>query len=99
MKLLLLGTIRAYWRLVPPQRRRACLFAESCSRHVYDVALVEGGIAALRRLKARFRACRPGYALLTVRDENGAALLRLADGEIVRLDEMSDAVRDMLQPS
>jgi streptomycin 6-kinase len=94
---LILGAILAYWRLVPPRRRRRCLFAKSCSRHVYDLARAEGGGAALRGLRERFRACRPGYRLLEARDGDGAALLRLADGRVVRLEEMSDALRDTLR--
>lgn len=97
MRGVLLGAIRAYWRLVPPQRRRTCLFAKSCSRHVYDLTSQEGAAAGLRGLRDRFSACRSGYALLALRDEDGGALVRLADGRVVRLDDMSQTVRDGLE--
>jgi uncharacterized protein len=96
VRALLLLAIRAYWRLVPPSRRRTCLFAKSCSRHVYDIALAEGGKAGWLALRDRARACRPGYRALRTRDFDGEALLRLADGRVVRLDEASQAVRAAL---
>ena len=94
MRLLLLGMIRAYWRLIPPQRRRTCLFAKSCSRHVYDITSADGGKAGLRALRDRLRSCRPGFRLLRLRDHDGALLLSLADGRVVRLEELSDSVRE-----
>lgn len=90
MKWLLLGAIRAYWRLIPPERRRRCLFRESCSRHVYRRARDEGFISGLRALARRWRACRPGYGLLAAR-EAGEPLVLLADGAVMRIDQLSEA--------
>jgi hypothetical protein len=92
---ILRGAIRAYWRLVPPHRRRRCLFAVSCSNAVYEAAAI-GTASALRMLWTRFRACRPGYVLLRTRPDSGGKLVRLADGGIVSLDIMSPVVREQL---
>jgi len=47
-------------RAVP--RRRPCLYALSCSRHIEQVALAKGVGNALMAMTRRFAACRPGYA-------------------------------------
>ena len=62
MRHLLIWAVRMYRVVVPPQRRRSCLFRESCSQHVERIAAQHGDIAALSAAWRRFRACRPGYS-------------------------------------
>ncbi len=59
----LLWVIRCYWRLVPDDQRRPCIFKVSCSKHVYQVALNKGLLAGLRALRFRIINCRNGYHL------------------------------------
>ena len=92
MKRLLLAGIRSYWRLVPPAKRRTCLFALSCSRHVFDVTEREGFAAGISALLRRYHTCRPGYTLLHARDQDGTRLMLLADGSVVRIDLLSTHV-------
>jgi uncharacterized protein len=92
----LLWGIRVYWRLVPPGRRRTCLFAESCSRYVYRIAAAEGSIAGMRALWNRRRTCRPGYAVLGARNVDGTRLVRLADGQVVGLSTLSTSAIERL---
>jgi putative component of membrane protein insertase Oxa1/YidC/SpoIIIJ protein YidD len=89
VKYLILLVIHLYWRLVPPESRRQCLFAQSCSRHVFEHARSSGAIAGLTALWRRFRMCRPGYAQLDVKDADGSVLFRLADGSVVRAEKLS----------
>lgn len=42
MRHLLIWAVRIYRMVVPPQRRRSCLFRESCSRHVERIAVEQG---------------------------------------------------------
>lgn len=77
MRHLLLVAIRLYWRWWPAERRRHCLFAETCSQYVYRHARQEGLASGLQHLHLRARQCRPGYAL---RIEGAAAVLVCADG-------------------
>ena len=63
MKSLLLALIRLYWRVVPSDRRRRCLFKETCSHLVYRIAETEGFSSALRAFFGRCRKCRPGYEI------------------------------------
>lgn len=92
MRRLLLVGIRSYWRFVRPEQRRTCLFSHSCSRHVFDVTEREGLGAGLKALFRRYRACRPGYRLLSTRDRDGTQLMLLADDSVVRVDQLSSRV-------
>jgi len=68
MRGLLALLIRTYWALVSEERRRPCLFAVSCSRHVYKVLQSDGPWSAARELCWRWRHCRAGYQV-SVTDE------------------------------
>jgi len=76
---LILWVIKLYRRRVPPEKRRRCLFRESCSEHVERVAREYGGWAALKALLARARRCRPGYGF-EWSTNNEVWLLVCADG-------------------
>jgi len=65
MNWLLTVPIRAYRRWVPVERRRPCLFPESCSEHVLRVTTEAGLMAGLRALLIRVRQCRPDQAPVT----------------------------------
>lgn len=59
----LVGAIHLYRRIARRIRWRGrCLFAVSCSRHAERVAREEGAGVAMRAIRARFAACRPGYS-------------------------------------
>jgi putative component of membrane protein insertase Oxa1/YidC/SpoIIIJ protein YidD len=87
MKFLLLLLIRTYWLLTPENKRRRCIFKESCSNFVYRITRTEGGTKGVSALKLRFQQCRPGYAM--VRDEASNLLgVRLKDGTFVPKAEL-----------
>ncbi len=94
MSWLLRLPIWLYWIAWPEGRRRQCLFAESCSRHVYRVASSHGLGAGLRALLLRVRRCRPGWTILPS-DDGRSLRVRLADGTVV--DE-HDLARATLEP-
>lgn len=73
-------TIELYWFFVPAERRRSCIFRESCSRHVWR-RLDEGGLrAGVDALRSRWRQCRPGYQV--VQTTVGTFVL-LRDGSLI----------------
>ena len=51
--------IRLYW-LIPPAKRKNCLFRVSCSKYVYNITLQYGLIKGLYALQYRYKSCRPG---------------------------------------
>lgn len=86
MKWLLLLSIRLYWRYTPPSRRRACLFRQSCSRHVYAATETGGAAVGIAALWRRFRQCRtPSGALF----DGDSPRLLLADGATVCRQDLS----------
>lgn len=79
MRWLILRLIQLYRRCIPPEKRRRCLFRESCSEHVERVARERGGFAALKAFLARARSCKPGYSF-EWSTNSGAWQLLCADG-------------------
>ena len=80
MKYLLLAAVRAYWAIWPRHLNRGCLYRETCSQHVYRLALECGVAAGLLAFLSRIRTCRPGYTVSTV--ENALGLI-LCDGSFL----------------
>ncbi len=86
----LVAAIRLYrWVARRIRWSRSCLFAVSCSRHAEQVAREEGAGVAVRAIRARLAACRPGYSF-----EFAAAgwQVRCADGTVIADADASTAV-------
>lgn len=90
MRWLILKVIDSYWCMVSPTRRRDCLFQETCSQHVYRVTRQDGSLAGTAALIRRCRRCRNGYAVEC--DAKGRAVLRLADGSLALVEDLSDSM-------
>jgi len=86
VKHLLLFVVRAYWHVWPENRKRCCLFRESCSRHVYRVTCHDGLLAGVRALFRRIRLCRGGYSVTAAAD---GFRVSLVDGTVISGDEAS----------
>ena len=86
MKFLILLIIKIYWKLIPASKRKACLFAESCSRHVYRITNQDGFWAGLKAFKSRYKKCRSGYKV-GYNSQDGTTELHLVDGTILKEGE------------
>lgn len=86
MRYLLLIGIKIYWFIIPEKERRSCIFRESCSQHVYKLALNQGLFSGLKALIRRMRSCKPGYTICL--GENGIELI-LCDGSILTENEIA----------
>ncbi len=64
MKNLLLLLIKTYWLLIPPAKRRKCIFRTSCSKYVYEETVNNGYRAGLKAFKYRFQNCRSEASLI-----------------------------------
>jgi hypothetical protein len=85
-KAIFIFCIKVYWFLIPPSKRRKCIFRESCSIYVYR-HLQEGGfINGINAFKRRFYQCRPGYKVF-YNSSNGALEVELSDLSIVGAQE------------
>lgn len=88
MKIFLLSIIRFYWIIFPKNKRRPCVFEESCSNHVYRIANEKGFFKGIQAFIKRFYQCRPGYELFHD-EQSGSFELYLKDGSIVANDNIS----------
>jgi putative component of membrane protein insertase Oxa1/YidC/SpoIIIJ protein YidD len=88
---LLIAAIQLYravaWRI---PRTRDCLFVISCSRHVERIAAERGFWPAMRAMRARFAACRPGYSF----EYEGCGWRAMCvDGSVIAAADASNVVR------
>lgn len=58
MKHLILFVIKMYWKLIPPSRRKKCVFKKSCSNYVFDITQKEGFVKGLKAFQFRYKNCR-----------------------------------------
>jgi hypothetical protein len=86
MKILLLFLIKCYWKLIPLERRKLCLFSESCSKYVFRVTNERGIIQGLKALKFRVKKCNPNYIIIKV---NNNFKLIFNDGSELNNKEIS----------
>jgi len=86
MKQLLLIIIKLYWKFIPENKRRNCLFKESCSNYVFRHTKEHGFLKGIFAFNNRVKKCRGGYEIYT--RQNGFEM-RLADGSIVMEKEIS----------
>ena len=89
MRFILLNIIEAYWFLIPPGKRRKCLFKKRCSQHVFDVTKKEGLLKGIRSLNYRLKHCRPGYYIIN--GKNGKLLISARNG-VFDENEISDRI-------
>jgi putative component of membrane protein insertase Oxa1/YidC/SpoIIIJ protein YidD len=89
MKFFLIWGIKAYWFLIPPQKRNKCLFKQSCSQYVYNIAIKEGGLKGVKALAYRYTHCRPGYDIIK---EKNVKLLISAKNGVFTSNEIKDQI-------
>ena len=69
MRFFLMIMIKAYWFFVLAEKRSRCIFRQSCSIYVYNVAKRKGFLSGVKALRYRYQNCRPGYQLLSTHNE------------------------------
>ncbi|WP_045492328.1 membrane protein insertion efficiency factor YidD [Chryseobacterium sp. StRB126] len=88
MKNLLILLIKMYWLVIPPAKRRKCIFKTSCSKHVYEKTINEGFISGLKAFKYRFKNCRSGAYILE--NPSGKIQVILPNQQILNETEISE---------
>lgn len=91
MKNILLLIIKIYWIVIPANKRRTCLFKQSCSNYVFSNTKQFGLIKGLQSLRYRMNTCREGSALF-VNPLTGKIQMILPNNEVVDQDNISDAI-------
>lgn len=87
--------IISYQRLAPSALRERCIFSESCSNFVLRAVREKGVCSGFAALAIRMRRCRPGYFRLppSAMYPDIPSPVRLADGSIVDVSDLSQRVR------
>jgi hypothetical protein len=92
MKSLILLGIRFYWILIPKDKRKNCIFKESCSHYVYNITKKHGFLKGVKSFLLRKKQCRKGYIFIL--DENGNVIIQLADGSKINEEYVSKTLMD-----
>ena len=88
MKYFLLYIIKLYWLIIPKNKRRACIYHKSCSRHIYAITNEKGLSSGIKALKTRIKTCRPNHEIIYLDKEN-TLLIKLSNGTILQQNEIS----------
>lgn len=88
MKNLLLLPIKMYWRIIPPSKRRKCIFRTSCSKYVYEKTTADGFVSGVKALKYRFQNCRSGACI--IENPTGETYIILPNQQILNESEISE---------
>ncbi|WP_353147984.1 membrane protein insertion efficiency factor YidD [Chryseobacterium sp.] len=88
MKNVLLLLIKIYWLVVPPAKRRKCIFRNSCSKYVYEETVNKGISSGLKAFKYRFQNCRSGAYI--IENPLGEVQIILPNQQILNETEISE---------
>ena len=89
MKYLLLRLIKIYWRLIPTENRRMCIFRISCSRYVFQETESGGFLTGIEALRYRFQNCRRGFEIFD-NPIDGTKQLILKNGDVLKESEIAE---------
>ncbi|AFL79710.1 hypothetical protein Aeqsu_0184 [Aequorivita sublithincola DSM 14238] len=89
IKIILLLSIKYYWRFVPESKRRKCLFKTSCSHYVYQQTKEKGIQDGLRALIFRINNCNNQYQIIEIGDEK---IMLTKTNKIFPEKELSDFI-------
>lgn len=89
MRILLLLLIRAYWLVIPQNKRRRCIFKVSCSDYVYQTAKTKGFYQGLVALAYRLHNCNGSYHLFDDPIQGNRRLI-LQNGDVIDAAQIAD---------
>jgi len=52
-----------YWKIIPPSKRKKCIFKKSCSNYVFEITQKEGFINGLKAFQFRYKNCRGNFTI------------------------------------
>jgi len=81
MKLIVISLIKFYYLLVPEEKRRICIYSESCSKYVLRTAKDRGFTKAVLAYIERIKSCNSNYSIesfgemkIKIKTKNGIIL-------------------------
>jgi len=89
MRYLLLLIIKLYWFLIPPYKRRKCIFKVSCSNYVYCETINNGLFKGLKSLLYRINNCNHEFDIY-IDFKSNKKIMKLKYGGIINENNISD---------
>lgn len=96
MKYFLLFLIQAYWKIIPPSKRKKCIFRESCSHYVWRITKEEGFISGIKAFSFRNQHCCPGYVIYKYQNHYE---LKTVKGYILKESDIDERLLSVDTPS
>ena len=72
--------IKIYWKLMPENKRRKCIYKESCSNFVFRISKQQGLLSGIKALVLRYKTCRP---IIKELDVNKKTLILTANNKLI----------------
>lgn len=89
MRYFVLTAIRLYWLVIPPDKRRKCIFKRSCSKYVFDTTSKDGFWDGNRAFRFRIKNCNADFDIITDY-KSGIRNMRLKDGVLIDESEIAE---------
>jgi hypothetical protein len=86
--------IQIYWKILPKEKRRVCLYKVSCSNYIYNILKSKGFVSGLKSMIYRLRNCNNNYEIF---NDNGFYYIRTSRGLIIKEDEMSESILNAIK--
>jgi hypothetical protein len=90
----MLFIIKLYWKLFPKEKRRVCLFKESCSNYVFRKTEEEGYLSGLRACLFRFKNCNNTYKVFK---KNNEIFIETKTGFKIREENISNDILNSIR--
>lgn len=91
MKYFLLLIIKIYWKIIPENKRRTCIYKISCSHFVYNQTVQNGFVKGISALFYRYKNCQSGYFIFKIKDK---LYVKTVDNQVIIEEDLSEKVKN-----
>jgi uncharacterized protein len=81
--------IKLYWRAYPEDKRRVCLYRETCSHHSQRVLIEKGLFKGLEAFADRMSGCKGGYSF---KAKEGRISIATVNSNIIQEEDINPFV-------
>lgn len=89
MKGLFTLLIKLYWKTFPEEKRRVCLYKQTCSQYTHKMLADKGFGIGVTAFISRMRNCRGGYSF---KEENGKIIITTVKNATITEEEINPFV-------
>ncbi len=85
----LLILIKLYWKLIPENKRRVCIYKDSCSNFIFRITKDKGIVNGIKALIYRLRNCNNSY---TIHKKENILYIETSKGELIYLKDINPLI-------